>query len=201
MIGRKPFIVIMFILSALILNACAQASAKVLDGWKPYVNEKHGYTIMVPSDCLIGRMPSYCKATPPEERPQECLCFLDGENPDQVIFQAFSGEADNLSLATFGFAHYDTPMFNPPAGTGLVEWLQESFTDRGLEIPGEPNATIGGIPAIRIDTPHSPQAPSYSDIYFIKEDLLFKISMIDVENELNNKIYEKLLSSIEFTEQ
>ncbi len=72
--NRKPIFVVMFILSTLILNACVQAAGKA------------------PVDCFIGRMPVYCKASPPEERPHECLCFLDGENPDQVRFNAFTGE-------------------------------------------------------------------------------------------------------------
>jgi type II secretory pathway component PulM len=136
----------------------------------------------------------------------ECPCtakqahFLDGENPDQVGFNAFTVDADQLSLATFSIAHYDTQMFNPPAGVDLVEWLQESLANHGLKIPGAPNTAIGGIPAIRIDIPQFPQAFSCSWIYYIKEDLLFQISMIDIDNLQNKALYEKLLSTIEFAD-
>jgi hypothetical protein len=90
--NRKPIFVVMFILSTLILNACVQAAGKAPVDGTTFTNEKFGYTLKVPADCFIGRMPVYCKASPPEERPHECLCFLDGENPDQVRFNAFTGE-------------------------------------------------------------------------------------------------------------
>ncbi len=91
-------------------------------------------------------------------------------------------------------------MFNLPAGVDLAEWLQKNLANRGLEIPGAPNTAIGDIPAIRIDIPQSPQAFSYAWIYYIKEDLLFQISMIDIDNLQNKAFYEKLLSTIEFAD-
>ncbi|MCK5318894.1 MAG: hypothetical protein KAJ55_13350, partial [Anaerolineales bacterium] len=54
------------------------------EGWKTYSNDEHGYSFAYPSDCYFGPMPADCKQKPPEERRQECLCFLNGENPDEV---------------------------------------------------------------------------------------------------------------------
>jgi hypothetical protein len=61
--------------------------------------------------------------------------------------------------------------------------------------------TFGGIPAVRVDTAQSPQTFSYAEIFFLKEDLLFQISMIDTNNELNQGIYGTLLASFEFADQ
>ena len=83
---------------------------------------------------------------------------------------------------------------------GVVEWLEENLGIRGLDIPAEPNTTLGRIPAVRVDTAQSPQAFAYADIFFLKENLLFQISMLDTNNELNQDLYETLIASFEFTE-
>lgn len=165
--------------------------------WKTFENEKYGYSLKYPSDCFFGPMPVYCKEEPPEERPPECLCFLNGEDPDRVFLQAFTGEKDNLALASFDVSHYDTPAFNPPAGTDLIQWLKEEFSEQE-NIPDEMNTEIDGIPAARVDTPRSPMAPSQQDIYSIKNDKLFRISMLDVDNEDNKELYDQILSTFRF---
>jgi len=69
-------------------------------GWQIHRNKKHGYFFMYPLDCFYGPMPVHCKEKPPEERPPECLCFLSGENPDDVGLQAYTGEKSELTLAS-----------------------------------------------------------------------------------------------------
>ena len=49
--------------------------------WPVYENAVLGYSFKYPSGCFFGPMPADCKGNPPEERPPECLCFLDSENP------------------------------------------------------------------------------------------------------------------------
>jgi hypothetical protein len=45
-------------------------------------------------------MPANCKGNPPEERPPECLCFLDTENPNEVFMQALiAGEGEGFLMA------------------------------------------------------------------------------------------------------
>jgi hypothetical protein len=43
-------------------------------------------------------------------------------------------------------------------------------------------------------------APSQEEIFFILGDKLFRIYMIDVENENNRELYDQLLSSFSFEE-
>jgi len=66
------------------------------------------------------------------------------------------------------------------------------------EIPNETNMEIGGIPAVSIYSPPSPMAPSYEEIYFIKNDILFRINMLDVDNEDNREFYDFMLPSFSF---
>lgn len=189
--------VLVLLLSTLTISGCEAITTDQPQGWITYVNEKHGYSLWYPPDCTFGAMSGYCKEKPPEERPQECLCILNAENPDQVGLQAFTGESDELTLATFQVSHPDTPVYNPPAGADLISWVKEKFPYHE-NIPDEPNMEIGGISAVRIYTPQSPMAFSFEDIYFLKDNKLFNINMVDVDNEDNQDLYDKLLTSFGF---
>jgi len=54
---------------------------------------------------------------------------------------------------------------------------------------------IGGVPAVRILSPKSPMAPSYEDIWFFQNDILFRINILDVDNESNRELYDQILST------
>lgn len=109
--------------------------------------------------------------------------------------QAFLGEIDQLSLATFSVSHYDTPLYHPPQGTDLASWVKERFQEMFAEIPDEPNMEISGVPAVILHSPQSPMAPSFDEIYFIPNDVLLRISMLDVNNEVNKELYEQILAT------
>jgi hypothetical protein len=185
------------LLIALTLSSCATMVAQADDGWETYTNETHGYSLSYPGGCTVGPLPAHCKASPPEERPDECMCFLNAETPDQLMLQTFIGEKDSLTLATFLIFQGATPEFSPPADAELIPWMEEHFSNRYEELPKEPNIDIGGIPAARIHTPGSPGAYAYDEVYFIKDTALYMISMVDVENEHNRELYGKILGSIE----
>ena len=141
-------------------------------------------------------MPGYCKEKPPEERPPECLCFLNAEDPDQVFLQAFTGEKDDLKGASFAVSRL---VFDPPPGTDLIEYVREKLPHYE-EIPNEPNAKVGGIPAVRLYTPRSPMAPSAEEIFFIKEDdKFFRIFMHDVDEKANRELYDRISASLEIS--
>ena len=164
------------------------------EGWKTYTSE-HGYSLRYPPDCTFGPMPGYCKEKPPEERPPECLCFLNAEDPDRVFLQAFTGEKEDLKGATFAV---DRLVFRPPPGTDLIEYVREKFPHYE-EIPNEPNAKVGAIPAVRLYTPRSPMAPSCEEILFIKDDKFFRIYMLDVDEEVNRELYDGISSALEIS--
>lgn len=199
----KPRLVILTTLLgiAVLLAAFDFMQPKARVDVNEYVNEEFGYSFQYPSACTFGPMPKYCKQSPPEERPQECLCFLDAENPKQVFMQAFGGDLEGgLSLATFSISSYDSPMYSPPKGAELVSWLEENFPEGYVDLPEEPNAEIGGIQAVELYSPQSPMAPSYREIYFIKDSRLVQVSMLDVENEDNMALYDLILSSFSWVE-
>jgi len=57
---------------------------------------------------------------------------------------------------------------------------------------------LDGISAVRVYTPQSPMAYSQEDIYFIKNDELFSISILDVDNKDNRELYDKILATFRF---
>lgn len=200
MISQKVLTNIFIPLITVILIGCTTPSSNTTSDWQVYHNEEFDYSLKYPSDCTFGPMPANCKQFPPEERPHECLCFPNTENPYEVGMQAFLGQAeDGLTLTTFSVVHYDSPAFNPPEGEELISWLNSEFSYAG-EIPTEPNMTISGIPAARVYNPGSQQSPSSEEIYILRNGFLIRISMLDVDIEENRDFYENILSTFHFSE-
>ena len=198
--GKLCAISFMLVLGVVIISSCSGASGKPTDDWNTYKNERYGYSFMYPPDCYYGPMPSDCKEKPPEERRAECLCFLDGENPDNVFLQAFLGDGDQLTLAGFSVSHYDSPLYNPPPDIELIHWIKGVLSEMYELIRDESNHEISGIPAVRIYSPQSPMAPSFEEIYYFQNDKIFRINMLDVDNEDNKELYDQILSTFSLEE-
>jgi len=168
------------------------------DNWQTYENEKFQYSFKYPSNCLYGPLPGYCKQSPPEERPQECRCYLNGEDLNSVSLGTFTGPKDNLNGASFIVFHsIYVDYYSPPAGTDLVSWVKENFPHQ--DVPDESNMELDGITAVKVYTPFSGMAYSQEDIYFIKNDKLFSISILDVDNSDNRELYDQIISTFKFT--
>ncbi|MGB2762314.1 MAG: hypothetical protein WBC21_02095 [Minisyncoccales bacterium] len=169
------------------------------EDWQIYMNEKYGYSLKYPTDCLYGPLPGYCKQSPPEERPRECLCYFNAEDPNNVSLATFTGTKSDLTGAFFDVFHsIFVDSYSPPAGTDLVKWVKENFPHQN--VPDEINMEIDGIPAVRVYTPQSPMAWSQEDIYFIKNDKLLKIQILNVDDEGNRALYDKILFTFSILE-
>lgn len=167
--------------------------------WQTYTNDKHGYSLKYPADCFYGPMPGYCKQSPPEERPEDCLCFLNGEDPYGVSFQSLTAVNDRWRMASFSILHPPSDFYNPPAGSDLIDWLKEK--NSWEDIPDEINMELDGMPAVRVYTPPSQGAGSQESIYFIMDDKLFNIYMLEVDNEHNREFYNQIISTFRFIDE
>ena len=194
----KHYIVFLFLIAAVILmSSCRAASANSNTAWHTYENQKYGYSFDYPPDCTYGPLPADCKSAPPEEQRDECLCFLNPENPDRVVMQTFQTDGDQLVMAEFSVAHLNTPADNPPDEIGLMDWLAENFPDKWEDAKSE-NIKIDGVSAVSISTSASEMAPAVKEIYFIHHDGLFQISLLNPNIEINTSLYERILSSFRF---
>ena len=170
------------------------------EDWQVYENEEYGYSLKYPQPCLYGPLPGYCKQSPPEERPRECLCYFNAEDPNSVSLGTYTGTKSDLTGAEFVVFHsIYVDYYSPPAGTELVSWVKENFPHYD-DIPDEINMEIDGIPALKVYTPFSGMAWSQEDIYFIKNNKVFQISILDVDNQDNRALYDKILSTFSISE-
>jgi hypothetical protein len=80
----------------------------------------------------------------------------------------------------------------------LIEWIREKYLHYE-KIPDEPNAKVAGIPAVRFYTPRSPMAPSYEEIYFIKDGGFLRIHMLDVDEKTNRELYDRISVALDIT--
>lgn len=200
MIFKKMFPIYYLLLISVICLGCTASPSNTTTDWPLYQNDVLDYSFNYPADCTFGPMPANCKQFPPEERPPECLCFLNTDNPKEVFMQAFLGEVESgLTLVSFSVAQPDSPAFNPPEGEDLITWLKSEFAYAG-EIPDETNMTISGIPAARVYNPGSQQSPSAEEIFVLRNGKLIRISMLDVDIEEHQQFYENILSSFQFSE-
>jgi len=194
-IGR--WMAIVFFAAPLCIAACSHTKDTTPDDWVVFKNEAYGYSFNIPANCILGPMPSDCKQKPPEVRDLACLCFLNAENPNEIYFQSFLGEG-NSTLAGFSVSHFNTPLYYPPEETDLIEWLQVNFSERLDGMPDVASMEIDGIPAVTIFRSASPTAGAYKEIYFLKDERLFRIQMVDVLEEDNRELYDQVLSSFRF---
>ncbi len=164
--------------------------------WQIYINEKYEYSFKYPTDCLYGPLPSYCKQNPPEERSRECLCYLNAKNLDEVSLGTFTGTKSDLIGASFSVSSYPTEAYNFPSDTDFVDWLTEKFSYQDIEV--NPDINLEGVSVVGFYTPQSSKAYSQEEIYFIRNDKLFKIYMINVDNEYNKELYDKILFTFSF---
>lgn len=166
-----------------------------------YRNEEYGYSFQYPASCTFGPMPGECKQNPPEEMPEECLCFLNAEDPNNVFLQNFQDDGDhNLTLSSIKIAHYETPAFNPSPDVELVPWLKDNFSEMYSNIPDKPNTNLGGVPAVEIIMPPTPSTYSYQEVFVLKDGNLFVVGLLNPVNKGNHALYDQILSSFSWQE-
>ena len=172
--------------------------------WKTYVNEKYQYSFKYPLECYLGPLPGWCKTILPEERPSECLCRLNETNEDYILLQ---GDISGKGWPHIEIHHHDTSLHNPPVGIDIITWLKEKSPYRD-DVPEEVNFEMGGIPAVKVHIPGVisdqsetvGQAYSVNVIYFLRDEKLFLIRMLDVDSEGGKEFYNLFLPTFRFLE-
>ena len=192
----------MFMIITILIAGCVSATEADTESaeWKTFTNDQYGYSFEVPAFCFEGPLPGECKQSPPEERAKECLCHVDGTNPDSVMFQNITITNEGFPMASISITSPDTPAYSPAEGADLVSFIQQEWSWMDLEeLPDEPNLDLDGLPAISIAYVGSQGGASAQQIFFIKENKLFIISMATNPNKIM-AYYEHFLESFEFSD-
>lgn len=193
----------LLIITALILVACTIAGETGVGSQasKTIINDQFGYAFEVPEACHEGPMPADCKQSPPEERPEECLCFVDGTDPQFVAFQKFTFTGEKTSLASIDILSPDTQAFLPDEGADLVSFIQQTRSYMDLDdLPAEPNMELDGLPAVSLLIPGTQGGAAAQKVFFIKDDRLFEITMGSNLDENNAQLYEDFLATFSILE-
>ena len=191
----------LLIILTILLFGCGTTTelAPDSDEWKTFTNEQFGYSFEVPEFCYEGPLPGDCKQSPPEERREECLCHIDGTDPEFISFQKFTITDEETSLGTIWILSPDTWAYSPDEGADLVSFIKQEWSEMGLgEIPAEPNLELDGLPAVSLLIPQSQGGAAAQEVFFIKENRLFRITMVDNLQASNVEHYEDFLDSFTF---
>ena len=192
------------LLTCLVITAAcsaAQVPGPGTEEWKPIMVEEFGYGFQVPQTCYEGPLLADCKQVRPAERSEDCLCYVNTADPQFVSFQHITISGEETSMASISILSPDTPAFSPGEDADLVQFLQQEWSRLGLEnIPEAPNLELDGVPAISIDIPGSPGVAARQEVFFLKDNRLFQITLVDIQDENNTPFYEEFLGSFSMTQ-
>jgi hypothetical protein len=193
----------LLIIAMVMLAACAAdgETGTGAEASKTITNELFGYSFEVPEYCHEGPLPGDCKKAPPEERPEECLCHVDGTDPEFVSFQKFTITDEDTSLATIWILSPDTSAYSPDEGADLVSFIQQEWSEMGLgDFPDQPNLELDGLPAVSLLIPQTQGGAAAQEVFFIKDNRLFRITLVNNLEESNVQLYEDFLATFSILE-
>jgi hypothetical protein len=80
-------IIKMFMIITILIAGCVSATEADTESeeWKTFTNVQYGYSFEVPAFCFEGPLPGECKQSPPEERAEECLCFVENQRNGRLL--------------------------------------------------------------------------------------------------------------------
>ena len=196
---KKFFLLIMLSVTAVIISGCRPGSANANQAWPVYENSDYGYGFNYPSNCTYGPLPEDCKSASLEDQRAACLCFLDAENPDNVLMQFYQRDDEGqFVLAEFKIMNLTKTVNSLPDNPASIKgWLADTFPEK-YGSAGIADITIGGEPAVSHSTLGSEMAPAVEEIYFLDKGQLFQVRMLNPDEIINHQLYESILTSFRF---
>jgi hypothetical protein len=152
------------------LTASPSPSASTI-AWSTYTNKTFNYSVQYPSDCKVT----------------------------ETNFETISGPlAENHHWPWFEIYHFDSAFYHPPAGADVYDYIANNSLKTFDEIDPNKNIKISGLPAIHVMQNKSSQADASDYYYFIKDNQLFSIQIIQIEGKEDWDLYNKFLNSFTF---
>ena len=155
--------------------------------WKTYTNTKYGYSFKYPADY------EYAPCT---QKP--CKNFVYDKLPgypekDYVLLE---GDISEKGWPNITVSHLSSSFYNPPQGIDLISWLKQKSPQKEY-VPDTINYEIGGVEAVKVEVPASPQAYGSWLIYFIKDNKLFEIELLDPATNEAKDFYNLFLNNFQ----
>jgi hypothetical protein len=192
----KKINILVLILVLIVIASCSSAGEQGGEPMKTIAVEEFDFSFMVSEACFEGPLPGDCKQHPPEERPEECLCFVDTTNPQMVNYQKFDLTGENTRMASISIISPDTPAFSPGEDDDLVQFIKQEWSYLDLEdLPETPNLDLDGVPAVSLLIPPTQGGAASQEVFFIKDARLFNISMLSNLDPVNAQLYEDFLDT------
>lgn len=164
----------------------ARSQADPTATWKAYTNHPYGYTVRYPLDWTTRVEKD--NAGRPEGEPsvtQHILVITGPGGPGRGLISV--------------------DIFRNPTNIPLPEWLKNNLpgpydkpsTIYGIQIPGQPNSSLDGKPAIQLQTTPSSQAPTATMIYAANQSYVYKLSVFHYPG-IDEQIYSGMIRSFAF---
>jgi hypothetical protein len=157
--------------------------------WKPYINDKYGYSFKFPKEYSYGPCDDKnpCKYGQAYEK--------DGGDVAWVM-----GNLTNQGWPNIVVTHYDKEEFTLPKDKKLIEWVREKFGIKDVNVLPDYNVelkTQKGKPkkAVKVNISQTPQAYTRDEIYFENSSKIFQIQLMDSNKEPAKKIYDAWLET------
>jgi len=169
-------------------NISVKKQENTTKDWKKYTNEKYGYSFLYPPDYRFG---------PCQERPCGKFVYDKISKDTEKDYVLIEDTTSKEGWPKISITHYDTSFYNPPKGVNVLDWVRENVPPE-YKIPKDINLKIGGTPAVKVIVPKTPDSSSSWFVYFIKDEKLFQIEMVNPESKGAQDFYNLFLSSLKF---
>jgi len=138
------------------------------EGWTPYLNAAVGYEVWYPDDCIV----------------------MGSDLDRSLTFQGplVAGEY----WPVLAVSHTNSEFYNPPAGTGIEEWL------KAMNHPYDEVVEIAGIEMAHARHEGSGQAHSSDQYLFVRDGQLFSLGMLHTGGREDWELYRMFLESFAF---
>ena len=153
--------------------------------WKIYKNKKYGYSFRYDPTFTLA---INCKNS---------NCVSEEQGGDVVMLQ---GNLSEVGWPMITISHHPNEYYNPPTDIPASEWIMEKFPwirdcsppEENIYFKDKDGKMFGGE---NIYFPRSPQAYSRREIYYMRNNKLFQIIMLDVDESQARQFYDTWLST------
>ena len=155
-------------------DAEAQESTQAPEsGWLTYTDEKLGYSFEYPADCTLTNNDD------PRKNVEITGPLVENENWPMLYFN-HPGEDE---------------AYRPSEDADLAKWLTDHYLSAE---PRVEDVQIAGVTAVHTRHERSPQSYAFDTYFFVKNGLLYSVTILHTGDKEDWQLYDHFLNSIQF---